>query len=47
VIATGDFTGKAGETLVLYPLGRIPARRVRRIVGVRRGCEPNPVRRRH
>ena len=28
VIAAGDFTGKAGETVVLYPRGQMPARRV-------------------
>ena len=28
VIATGDFTGKSGETLVLYTRGAIPAARV-------------------
>lgn len=28
VIAGGDFTGKAGETLVLYTLGKLPAARV-------------------
>ena len=28
VIAAGDFTGKAGETLVLYPRGALPAKRV-------------------
>ncbi len=28
VIASGDLTGKLGETVVLYPAGRIPARRV-------------------
>ncbi len=28
VLATGDFTGKAGETLVLYTRGAVPAPRV-------------------
>ncbi len=28
VIAAGDLTGKAGETVVLYPRGQMPARRV-------------------
>ena len=28
VIAAGDFTGKSGETLVLYTRGAIPAGRV-------------------
>jgi leucyl aminopeptidase len=28
IIAAGDFTGKAGETVVLYPRGQMPARRV-------------------
>jgi leucyl aminopeptidase len=28
IVAAGDFTGKAGETVVLYPRGQMPARRV-------------------